>query len=237
MSFDNKYINNYENLMPPDATNDEDRLEIELLLNYKNLYHIIELVYHYDIKSEGKFISKNSRLLYKSNINNYTKYHKSRTKKRIPTTFGQPAKEETNEENSAIDKDNKKIEEKIRIEEFDKSVITAYETRNSLFLWYEEAKYFNGIEFLQNNHTKDLNDLCNLNFGTEMKKQSNNQVTGNNNNNNNNNTNFNNANNNLPFSKKVQLRKSNRAINKIVTKGELIRKSKTILDKNNGLIE
>ena len=236
LSFDNNFVNNYENLIPPDTSNDEDRLEIEMLLNYKNLYHIIELIYHYDIKSEGKFISKNSRLLYKSNINNYNKYHKAKTKKRpLSSQYG---KEEINDENSANDKDIKKSDSKIRIEEFDKSVINAYETRNSLFLWYEEAKYFYGIEFLQNNHTKDLNNLCNLNFGNELKKQSSNQLANNNNNNNNNNnTNFNNTMNNLPYPKKPQLRKSNRALNKTVSKNDLIRKSKTIIDKNAGLIE
>ena len=42
---------------------------------------------------------------------------------------------------------------------------------------------------------------------------------------------------NLPYPKKPQLRKSNRAINKTISKNELIRKSKTIFDKNAGLIE
>ena len=42
-----------------------------------------------------------------------------------------------------------------------------------MFLWYKEAKYFHGIEFLQNNHAKDLNNLCNLIVGNEIKKTSN----------------------------------------------------------------
>jgi hypothetical protein len=236
LSFDNNLINNYENLIPPDTSNDEDRLEIEMLLTYKNLYHIIELIYHYDIKSEGKFISKNSRLLFKSNINNYSKYHKTKTKKR--PLSGQYSKEEINDENSANEKENNKNDSKIRIEEFDKSVINAYETRNSLFLWYEEAKYFYGIEFLQNNHKKDLNDLCNFYFGNELKKQSNNQIVNNNSNNSINNSPIsNNTLNNLPYPKKPQLRKSNRALNKNLSRKDLIRKSKTIFDKNGGLVE
>jgi hypothetical protein len=62
---------------------------------------------------------------------------------------------------------------KIRIEEFDKSVITSFATKSLLFLWYKEAKYFHCVEFLQNNHAKDLNNLCNLIIGNEIKKASN----------------------------------------------------------------
>lgn len=224
MSFDTNLKNNYENLISAESQNEEDILEIEMLVNYKDLYHIVDLVFHYDFKSEGKFISKNSKLLYKSNTFNFRKYHKLKTKRRINYS-----KEENFEENSINEKDIKRSDSKIKIEEFDKSVFNAYETRNALFLWYEEAKYFKGVEFLQNNHTKELNELCNINFASEVKKQNGNQPTNNNI-----------SNSPILYPKKSPLRRSNRQLNKTVNRNDLIRKSRTnnnnkLFDRNAGL--
>ena len=33
-----------------------------------------------------------------------------------------------------------------------------------MFIWYEEAKYFKNVEFLQQDHEKELNDLCKFIF-------------------------------------------------------------------------
>ena len=93
--------------------------------------------------------------------------------------------------------------------------MSTYETRNLLFLWYEEAKYFKGVEFLQNNHIKELNDLCNFNFDNEVKKQSNKEVLDNH------------EKTNDAIVKKGTLRKSNKGLNKIMSKSDLIRKSRT----------
>ena len=46
------------------------------------------------------------------------------------------------------------------MEDFDKSVVNAFETKNLLFIWYEEAKYYNNVEFLQQDHDKELKQLC-----------------------------------------------------------------------------
>ena len=169
MSFDINLINT-ENLILTENKNEEELLEIKILLNYKHLYDIVDLSYNYDLKFDKKFICKNSKLLYKSNIHNYNKFHKIKNKNKISN------KGEKKDKNNINEKEIKE-DSKIKLEEFDKSVITAYDIKDLLFIWYEEAKYFKGIEFLQNNHTKELNNLFNI-IGNENKK-SNNQLKNN----------------------------------------------------------
>ena len=213
MTFEVNNTNNFESLMPI-VQSEENIIERQMLLNYKDLYFIEELLFHYDYKSEGKFVSRHNKLLYKNNLGNYNKFLKLRTKNKI--SVGKPInKEENNDESSINEKERKSASVKIRIEDFDKSVLSTYETRNLLFLWYEQAKYFKGIEFLQNNHVKELNDLCNFNFENEAKKQSNKEVQ------------ENHEKTNDTYVKKSTLRKSNKGLNKIVSKGDLIRKSRT----------
>ena len=213
MTFEVNNTNNFESLMPI-VQSEENIIERQMLLNYKDLYFIEELLFHYDYKSEGKFVSRHNKLLYKNNLGNYNKFLKLRTKNKI--SVGKPInKEENNDESSINEKERKSASVKIRIEDFDKSVLSTYETRNLLFLWYEQAKYFKGIEFLQNNHVKELNDLCNFNFENEAKKQGNKEVQ------------ENHEKTNDTYVKKSTLRKSNKGLNKIVSKGDLIRKSRT----------
>ena len=213
MTFDVNNTNNLESLIPI-IQSEENILERRMLMNYKDLYHIEELLFHYDYKSDGKFASKHNRLLYRNNLGNYNRFLKLRTKNKI--NVGKlNNKEENDDENSTNEKDRKSASVKIRIEDFDKSVMSTYETRNLLFIWYEEAKYFKGLEFLQNNHVKELNDLCNFNFENEMKKQSNKELQDNH------------EKTNDMYVKKSTLRKSNKGLNKVVTKGDLIRKSRT----------
>jgi len=109
---------------------------------------------------------------------------------------------------------------KIKLEDFDKSVIAAYETKNIFFLWYEEAKYFKGIEFLQSNHSKELNNLYLIINGNQNKKPN---KQSNKNFNKNNINNMNNINNNAHQKKMPLLKKTNKDNSFI----ELIRKSKT----------
>jgi hypothetical protein len=213
MTFDVNHSKNYESLIPI-VQSEESILEIQMLLNYKDLYYIEELLFHYDYKSDGKFVSRHNKLLYKNNLGNYNKFLKLRTKNKI--SIGKPLnKEENNDESSTNEKERKSASVKIRIEDFDKSVLSTYETRNLLFLWYEQAKYFKGVEFLQNNHVKELNDLCNFNFDNEAKKQSNKELQDNH------------EKTNDAYVKKSTLRKSNKGLNKIVPKSDLIRKSRT----------
>ena len=213
MTFDINNTNNLESIIPI-IQSEENILERRMLMNYKDLYHIEELLFHYDYKSDGKFASKHNKLLYRNNLGNYNRFLKLRTKNKI--NVGKlNNKEENDDENSTNEKDRKSASVKIRIEDFDKSVMSTYETRNLLFIWYEEAKYFKGLEFLQNNHVKELNDLCNFNFENEMKKQSNKELQDNH------------EKTNDMYVKKSTLRKSNKGLNKVVTKGDLIRKSRT----------
>ena len=182
LSFDINLLNNTENLITTENQNDEDLLELEKLLNYKHLYDLVDLVFNYDLKYDKKFISKNSKLLYKSNAYNYNKYHKTKKKKKYGSTKQNFEENKIKNENNDEKSDNEKeikYDGKMRIEDFDKSVITTFETKNLLFLWYKEVKFFKGVQFLQNNHTKELNNLCNLFFGNEIKK-SNNKQFGNN---------------------------------------------------------
>jgi hypothetical protein len=212
-TFEINNINNFESLIPV-VQNEESILERQMYLNYKDLYYIEELLFHYDYKPDGKFVSRHNKLLYKNNINNYNKFLKMRTKNKV--SVGKPInKEDITDESSINEKEGKSSSTKIRIEDFDKSVLSTYETRNLLFLWYEEAKYFKGLEFLQNNHVKELNDLCNFNIDSELKKQSNKEILDNH------------EKTNGTIMKKSTLRKSNKGINKIMSKSDLIRKSRT----------
>jgi hypothetical protein len=212
-TFELNNTTNFESLLPV-VQSEENILERQMYLNYKDLYFIEELLFHYDYKSDGKFVSRHNKLLYRNNLGNYNKYLKLRTKNKI--NVGKPINMEENIEESSInEKERKSASVKIRIEDFDKSVLSTYETRNLLFLWYEEAKYFKGVEFLQNNHIKELNDLCNFNFDNEVKKQSNKEVP------------INHEKTNDTIVKKGTLRKSNKGLNKIMSKSDLIRKSRT----------
>ena len=69
LSYDVNLLNNSDNEL---ENNDEDILEVEVLLNYKQLFDIIDLTYNYDLNYNSKFISKNSKLIYRSN-NKYSK--------------------------------------------------------------------------------------------------------------------------------------------------------------------
>ena len=153
MSFDINLANNVDNLILTEYKSDEEILEIEILLNYKHLY-------------DNKFISKNSKLLYKSNIHNHGKNHKIKYKRKISSGKISKGEKIDNNPNEKEIKDDIKLKK----EEFDKSVIDAYNIKNVLFVWYEEAKYFKGIEFLQSNHTKELNNLFNF-IGKKKKKR------------------------------------------------------------------
>ena len=162
MSLDINLLKNSQNIISSFTESEEDLLEIEILLNYKHLYDITDLTYNYDLKYDKKFISKNSKLLYKSNPRGHSKYLKSRLNPVLTLSKSNPG--------TSRDLFSKN-ESKIRIEDFDNSVITTYNAKNMLFLWYKEAKFFNGEEFLQNNHNKELNNLCNLNIGPENIKR------------------------------------------------------------------
>ena len=166
MSLDINILNSNENNTSSYNQN-EDFLEIEILINYKHLYDIVDLTFNYEIKYDKKFISKNSKLLYKSNINNYVKYQKSKSLSKLSKHKDIIIKDKN--QDSSYNKKEKKGNGKIRIEDFDKSLIETYETKDMLFLWYKEAKCFYGVEFLQNNHNKELNNLCNLNIINEKK--------------------------------------------------------------------
>ena len=170
MSLDINIINKNENNNCLYNQN-EDILEMEILINYKHLYDIVDLTFNYGLKYDKKFISKNSKLLYKSNIHNYNKYHKSKSLSRLSQKKSIIIKDKYQESNNK--KEIKGNNNDIRIEDFDKSVIAAYQTYDSLFLWYKEVKFYHGVEFLQNNHNKELNNLCNLNIMNEKKRLSN----------------------------------------------------------------
>ena len=170
MSLDINILNSNENNTSSYNQN-EDFLEIEILINYKHLYDIVDLTFNYEIKYDKKFISKNSKLLYKSNIHNYNKYHKSKSLSGLSKKKSITIKDKYQESNNK--KEIKGNNTDIRIEDFDKSVIEAYQTYDILFLWYKEAKFYHGVEFLQNNHNKELNNLCNVNIMNEKKRLSN----------------------------------------------------------------
>ena len=223
MSFDVNLTNNNENLISLENKSEEDILELEILLNYKNLYDIVDLIFNYDLKNDKKFISKKSKLLYKSNINNYNKFHKNKLKRKLTSNKLDIEENKIKNENSdqvSINEKEIKDGSKIKLEDFDKSVIAAYETKNIFFLWYEEAKYFKGIEFLQSNHSKELNNLYLIINGNQNKKPN---KQSNKNFNKNNINNMNNINNNAHQKKMPLLKKTNKDNSFI----ELIRKSKT----------
>ena len=174
LSFDINLLNNTEKFDEPENRSEEDLLEIEILLSYKHLYDLVDLTFNYEYKYDNKFISKNSKLLYKSNMLNNLRHLRAKSKKKFPTmkqSFGDTKIKIDNTDEKSQNENEKSG--KIRIEEFDKSVITSFATKSLLFLWYKEAKYFHCVEFLQNNHAKDLNNLCNLIVGNEIKKTSN----------------------------------------------------------------
>ena len=173
LSYDVNLLNNSDNEL---ENNDEDILEVEVLLNYKQLFDIIDLTYNYDLNYNSKFISKNSKLIYRSN-NKYSKvrvrkisFSKSSTKSKSIYEKKDTYKETFKDTYKNNDREEEiKADLKIKIEDFDKSVINSYETKDIFFLWYKEAKLFMHVDFLQNNLIKELNNLCNLNIWNEKK--------------------------------------------------------------------
>ena len=130
--------------------------------NDKNLYEIVDLVFYYDMEYGGNFIQRKSKLLYKENIKTYNRLRKGKTRKASSLMN----KEEDKSKSETIDKTSAfneiRDDANVKLEDFDKSVVNAFETRNLLFIWYEEAKYFNNVEFLQQDHDKELKQLCNV---------------------------------------------------------------------------
>ena len=160
-------FNRYEELFQnnTDLTkmeNEENILEMKSAFNYKNLYEIVDLVYNYDIEYGRNFIPRKNKLVYKDNIKTYNKARKGRGKKSSALLN----KEEDKDKNKTEGTDKASAIYEIRddanakLEDFDKSVVNAFNTKNSLFIWYEEAKYFHNVEFLQKDHEKELKHLC-----------------------------------------------------------------------------
>ena len=150
--------------------NDDNILEMKAALNYKSLFEIVDFVFYYDIESDRDFIPKKNKLLYKQNLKNYNKLKKGRSRKISSVHTKEDNKSENVEKNSTINEI--KDDGIVKIEDFDRSVVDAYNTKNLLFIWYQEAKYFRSVDFLQKDHDKELKDLCKiaLNNGDEKNK-------------------------------------------------------------------
>ena len=182
-------FNNYEELFlnNDDITkmeNEENILEMKSAFNYKNLYEIVDLVFNYDMEYGRNFIPRKSKLLYKENIKTYNRLRKGKYRKAssLMNKEEDKSKAETNDKTSAFYEI--RDDANVKLEDFDKSVVNAFETKNLLFIWYKEAKYFNNVEFLQQDHDKELKQLCkvifnynenikmnqNQNFNNSMKK-------------------------------------------------------------------
>ena len=168
-------INQYENLFQNSQSRlykfdkDETLLEMKSSLNYKSLYEVVNFVFDYDIELGRNLVPKKSKLLFKENLKTYNKIKKGKSRK-ISSAF---AKEENKSSNDGVGIFNEiKDESNIKIDDFDKSVADTYDTKNLLFIWYKEAKYFHNVEFLQKEHDKELKDLCkiSINNGDEAKK-------------------------------------------------------------------
>ena len=149
---------------------DDNYLEIKSAMNYKFLYEIVDLVYNYDIEFGRNFIPKKNKLLYKENIRTFNKFKKGKNKKNLNSY-----KEEEKSKSDTIDKistfNEIKDDGNVKLEDFDKSVVNAYGTKNLLFIWYEEAKLVNNIEFLQQDHDKELKDLCKIIFNSNTENK------------------------------------------------------------------
>ena len=163
-------FNKYEELFKNSSNdllnieNDDNILEMKSALNYKNLYEVVNFVFNYDVEYGKNFVPKQSRLLYKENIKNYNKTRKGKIKKLSSIV----TKEENKSKTETVDKSSTfneiKDDANLKLDDFDKSVVSAFNTKNLLFIWYEEAKYFKNVEFLQQDHEKELNDLCKFIF-------------------------------------------------------------------------
>ena len=172
MSFDIKQMKKSEHFLLYEADqNNEDFLEMDILLNYKQLYDIIDLTFNYEIKFNQKLVSKNSKLLYKRRNRSLSKFNRLKSENlsnRMSSARDIIIYNDNNEDKSHKKETNPNS--KIRIEEFDKSVIDAFQTKDMLFIWYKEAKYFNAVGFLQNNHNKELNNLYNVNIANDKSR-------------------------------------------------------------------
>ena len=140
--------------------NDDNILEMQAAFNYKSLFEIVDFVFNYDIESDRDFIPKKNKLLYKQNLKNYNKLKKGRSRKIFSIHTKEDNKSENIDKNSAINEI--KDDANIKIEDFDRSVVDAYNSKNLLFIWYQEAKYFRSVDFLQKDHDKELKDLCKI---------------------------------------------------------------------------
>ena len=156
--YEELFQNNNSDLL--NLENEDNILEVKSAFNYKNLYEIVDLVFNYDMEYGGNFTPRKSKLLYKENIRAYNKTRRGRSKK-ASTLLN---KEEDKSKSETIDKISGftqiRDDGNVKLEDFDKSVVNAFETKNSLFIWYEEAKYFHNVEFLQKDHEKELKNLC-----------------------------------------------------------------------------
>ena len=144
--------------------NDDNILEMKSALNYKNLYEVVNFVFNYDVEYGKNFVPKQSKLLYKENIKNYNKLRKGKGKKLSSLVSKDESKSKagTIEKASAINEI--RDDANLKIDDFDLSVVSTFNTKNLLFIWYKEAKYFKNVEFLQQDHEKELNDLCKFIF-------------------------------------------------------------------------
>ena len=165
MSIDVNLKGSFEYIIPVDNQSEEDVLELEILLNYKYIYDLVDLAFNYELRNDLKFIHKKEQLLL--NSRNMSKVNKAKVKKKLSFNLLN-MEDNKNENNDEIKKNEKDIKDdlKIRNEDFDRSVVSTYETKNLLFVWYQEAKYFKGVEFLKTNHENELNNLFNL-FGND----------------------------------------------------------------------
>ena len=153
--------------------NDDSILETKEVVSYKSLFQIVDLVFNYDFESDIDFIPKKNKLLYKQNFRNYNKLKKERNRKISSNAMKGENNSGNIEKNSTISEI--KDETNVKIEDFDKSVVDAYNTKNLLFIWYQEAKYLKNVDFLQKDHEKELKDLYKVVLNNDNEKNKLNQ--------------------------------------------------------------
>ena len=119
------------------------------IIDYKILYKIADTIQNYEINQKNKLVPKLAKADNKSNS-------MRKTEKRF---LGNRITNNNSSSNHSSPRGN--IQN--TIEEFDKKIITTYRKRNFLFLWYMEEKHYKGLDIINLNFEKEIDEICGIN--------------------------------------------------------------------------
>ena len=143
-----------ENINEEEYNNKEGDVKRNNIINYKLLHKIADTIQNYEINQKRKLVPKFVKGDNKSN--SFRKTGRRNFTNKISNN------------NSSSNHSSSRRNIQNTIEEFDKKIVNSYRKKNLLFLWYMEEKHFKGLDIINLNFEREINEICGIN---KLKKE------------------------------------------------------------------